>query len=141
MSTIRQLLSETALAPGDEITKTQVWTSLKHKRALVGAVGDDGILTLVIRKAFERTYEFIKLHSVVSYDPDSHAALIDFVCNGTYPRPVGDAAGQPVPGGPADGEHAVAATARKPRSTGKGSPRRSGQRRKAIEVKDGGPKG
>lgn len=115
---------------GDELVKVQVWLSLRNKRRVQSAIGDDGVHTFVISTFYQRLAEFIIAHDIQSFDTTKFNLFVEFVRNGTDPRatrsaPNGDESGT-APGV----QHKAPATKSKPRSLGQSSPRRIGQQAK-----------
>jgi len=80
------------IAEGDELTKTQVWHSLRNKRIVQSAIGDDGVHTFVIATTYQRLADFIRANDIQSYDTTKFQLFIEFVRNGTDPRAARDAA-------------------------------------------------
>lgn len=130
MPTVRQLLPH---VPDDDLTKTQSWVSLRQKRIILSAVGDDGIFTFITRIAFERTAKFIQDNDIQSYDPSKFNLLIDFIRNGTDPRVDRSSSICNEPRATSGVQCKTPSTASVPSSDGKSSQRRGRKQSKQTE--------
>ena len=104
----------------DMQVKLQVWVSLRDKRTIMAAIGDDGIFTFVIRTQFKRLVNFIQKHDLTSYDPTSIARIVEFVRNGTDTCIDRPATAQHDTGAAKGVQHPDAPTPSKPSSVGTG---------------------
>lgn len=67
----------------EDLCKVQVWVSRRDKRAILSAVGDDGVFTFVIRTQFKRLANYVTTNDLKSYDPTDFDRFVNFVCNGS----------------------------------------------------------
>lgn len=125
MPTIRSLIPK--VDPPDELVKLQVWVSLHNKRTVLSAIGDDGIYTLIIATRLQQVADYIKKHDITSFDPESHAKLLDFICNGTDTRAVGHSAVRHDTGTAKSIQHPDASASSKSGGTSKGGAGGRGQ--------------
>jgi hypothetical protein len=129
MTSIRSQLPYASLLDTDngspQLKKVQALVSADDKRTVLSALGgDDGILTFLIQHSFQRTASFIRQNKLNVYDSANHSRILDFIRNGSDPRPSGDAVvvddsravtGNKHPSTPA---RSVSTTARKSRARG-----------------------
>lgn len=127
MPTIKQFALP--LDPGDELVKIQVWVSLKHKRRILSAVGDDGAYTFVISHAIKQASDFIANNDIHSYDTASFDKFVTFICNRTDTRALRDAPVQHELGAASGVQHPDATAKGKPVGVGKGG--QGGERKQA----------
>jgi hypothetical protein len=122
----------------DELYRVQGHVSAEDKRAVVGALADDGIITLIIQHAFRRAADYIRQHHITALDNDKRSDLLDFICYSTAPRPNGTAAASTHTGSTPRGEstqpHAPCATSRVSKSDTRGS-RDKSQSKEAVSTK------
>lgn len=115
---MRQLIPP--IAPGDELVKLQVWVSLRDKRRVLAAIGDDGVFTFITAYALHHAARFADTHTTVSYDPTSFTQFIEFIRDGTHPRADRPAVVVDEPGAVASSEHKAPPTPRKSSRSRKG---------------------
>lgn len=132
MPTIRSITPEIDQTL-DQLTKVQVWVSLRDKRRILSAVGDDGVFTFVIRTQFQRLAQFIKDNDINSFDPSGFDRFVNFVRNGTDSRPDRVAAVFDDTRATTRSEHKVQAVTGSTGRVSKGGKGRSGKQTKSVK--------
>lgn len=124
MPTARSLLPYKD-TPEADLSRVQGFVPNTTKRRILSIIGDDGAYTLIIQHAFQNAERFILDNQLSPFDDTSFNRLVDFIRNGTAPRPAGPTDEQHVAGRAASVQPTDAATASKPGRNGKGDTRRS----------------
>jgi hypothetical protein len=137
MPSLRQLYLYQDLK-SDELFRVQGHVSTDDKRAVVGALADDGIITLIIQHAFRRAADYIRQNHITALDNDKRIDLLNFICYSPSACPNGTAVAPahsgPAPRGESTQPHAPCATSRVSKSDTRGS-RDKSQSKEAVSTK------
>ena len=132
MPTIRTLIPPINPADDSE-TRLNTRISQNDKRAVLGALGDDGCYEFVVATTFRRLADFIRANDLHCSSPADITRTIEFVRNGTDTRPDRDAPALNDPGTASRLQHKDASAKSKSVGTGTGSASGTGKQKQVTK--------